>query len=204
MHFITNRPYEILSDGDTEKLHRLCKTETPCTVLAQYHMMASVAAVCRRGRGLPMDFKVVEVWERAGSLLERLVALWERSIRKTHLFLSERYILELLPDVRQAVLHVPSLMVAVDDSGSAVGFMGVDGTMLEMLFIDPDHCGKGIGRMLVEHAVERHRVERVDVNEQNPSALGFYQRMGFRIQSRSELDGQGRPFPILHMRLCGR
>lgn len=41
----------------------------------------------------------------------------------------------------------------------------------------------------------------VDVNEQNPDAVGFYRRMGFEIVGRLPLDGQGRPFPVLHMRL---
>ncbi|OAT53609.1 histone acetyltransferase [Providencia heimbachae ATCC 35613] len=41
----------------------------------------------------------------------------------------------------------------------------------------------------------------IDVNEQNPQAVGFYQHMGFSQYRRSELDGQGNPFPVLHMRL---
>jgi putative acetyltransferase len=41
----------------------------------------------------------------------------------------------------------------------------------------------------------------VDVNEQNPQGVGFYRHMGFEQVGRSELDGQGNPFPLLHMRL---
>jgi hypothetical protein len=41
----------------------------------------------------------------------------------------------------------------------------------------------------------------VDVNEQNEQALGFYLRMGFEVEGRSELDSTGKPFPLLHMRL---
>ena len=39
----------------------------------------------------------------------------------------------------------------------------------------------------------------VDVNEQNPQALAFYKRQGFRIVGRSAQDGQGMPYPLLHM-----
>ncbi|MGY0625916.1 MAG: GNAT family N-acetyltransferase, partial [Paraglaciecola chathamensis] len=42
---------------------------------------------------------------------------------------------------------------------------------------------------------------KVDVNEQNPKALGFYQRIGFKVVGRSELDGQGKPYPLLHLAL---
>ncbi|ENH9207696.1 GNAT family N-acetyltransferase, partial [Vibrio vulnificus] len=44
-------------------------------------------------------------------------------------------------------------------------------------------------------------VTKVDVNEQNPQAVGFYEHMGFKVVSRSPLDDMGKPFPILHMTL---
>lgn len=80
-----------------------------------------------------------------------------------------------------------------------VAFMGIGGDRLEMLFVDPDWRGGGIGRALVALATARRGVSRVDVNEQNPQAIGFYERMGFAVSGRSEIDGKGRPFPLLHM-----
>ncbi|WP_374755463.1 hypothetical protein [Runella slithyformis] len=47
-------------------------------------------------------------------------------------------------------------------------------------------------------------VQRVDVNEQNPQALGFYERMGFAVISRSALDGLGKPYPLLHLQLLDK
>ena len=44
-------------------------------------------------------------------------------------------------------------------------------------------------------------MKKVDVNEQNPDAVGFYKHVGFEVTSRSPLDGMGKPFPILHMAL---
>ncbi|ROS69598.1 acetyltransferase (GNAT) family protein [Vibrio crassostreae] len=55
--------------------------------------------------------------------------------------------------------------------------------------------------MLLQHAIEQLAATKVDVNEQNPQAVGFYQHMGFKIESRSPLDDMGKPFPILHMTL---
>lgn len=42
------------------------------------------------------------------------------------------------------------------------------------------------------------------MNEQNPQASGFYRHYGFVITGRSPLDGQGNPFPLLHMKLDKR
>ena len=38
------------------------------------------------------------------------------------------------------------------------------------------------------------------MNEQNPQGVGFYLHMGFEQTGRSELDGEGNPFPLLHMK----
>ena len=51
--------------------------------------------------------------------------------------------------------------------------------------------------------MERCGLERVTVNEQNPQAIGFYRHMGFQTYRRTECDQQGRPYPLLYMRLIG-
>ncbi|MFR6635260.1 MAG: GNAT family N-acetyltransferase [Alistipes onderdonkii] len=65
----------------------------------------------------------------------------------------------------------------------------------------PRNAGKGFGRQLVNHITRHCGVRRVDVNEQNPQAAGFYERMGFRTAGRDATDPSGRPYPILHMEL---
>jgi putative acetyltransferase len=69
-----------------------------------------------------------------------------------------------------------------------------------MLFVDPDLHGQGIGRALLVHAGRDHPVLELDVNEQNPAALGFYCAQGFVVTGRSATDDQGRAFPLLHLR----
>ena len=45
-----------------------------------------------------------------------------------------------------------------------------------------------------------HPVLTVNVNEQNASGAGFYQRLGFEVIGRSPVDDAGRPYPLLHLR----
>lgn len=68
-----------------------------------------------------------------------------------------------------------------------------------MLFVDARQRGHGIGTALLSFVVAEHGVTAVDVNEQNVQAVEFYRRRGFTVVGRSELDDQGRPYPILHM-----
>jgi len=72
---------------------------------------------------------------------------------------------------------------------------------LEMLFVDAAERGTGVGSALLAHAIAEQGVTRVDVNEQNASAAGFYAHRGFEVVSRSETDEAGRPYPLLHLRL---
>ena len=79
--------------------------------------------------------------------------------------------------------------------------MGVKEETLEMLFIAPEERGKGLGKRLILHGIEKYGVERLAVNEQNPKAKGFYEHMGFQVYKRTETDEQGDPYPLLYMRL---
>ena len=57
-----------------------------------------------------------------------------------------------------------------------------------------------VGTALVREAFAAG-VTEVVVNEQNLSARGFYEHVGFAVCGRSERDEQGGPFPILYMKL---
>lgn len=132
---------------------------------------------------------------------ERLVAVWESSVRATHLFLLESDIAALRPLLLNAYLPNLTVVVARDEDGVIHGFLGVDENRIEMLFVDDASRGKGVGKMLLQYAIAEFGVNEVDVNEQNPQGVAFYRHMGFRQVGRSERDGQGNPFPLLHMKL---
>lgn len=81
--------------------------------------------------------------------------------------------------------------------GGFAAFAGIDGDMLEMLFVAPKARGKGVGRQLVEYLVRERGIRQVDVNEQNAQAAGFYARLGFRVTGarRDRSVGQALPYP---------
>jgi len=93
---------------------------------------------------------------------------------------------------------MPDLRVAVE-GGVIRGFIAISGIFVAMLFVDSDAQGKGIGTALLEAAAADHDVVRVDVNEQNASGRAFYASRGFVEVSRSEVDDEGRPFPVLRL-----
>lgn len=144
---------------------------------------------------------LVLVQERTAELIEQLTNVWEESVKATHLFLSDSDIAEIKEFVPQALQDISKLIVAVNDNNKPVGFMGVEDEKVEMLFITPLERGKGIGRRFIDYGVKNFSIKEVTVNEQNPLAIGFYERMGFKVYKRTGCDEQGRPFPLWYMKL---
>ena len=129
--------------------------------------------------------------------------VWEASVRATHDFLREEDIQKMKPLVRDEYLHLVTPFGVRDAAGRISGFIGVAGNKIEMLFVHPDARGRGIGGQLLAYATANLGTDEVDVNEQNGQAVGFYLHAGFKVIGRSELDGQGQPFPLLHLKRAG-
>lgn len=134
--------------------------------------------------------------------MTKLLEIWEKSVQATHAFLSEEEILKIKEYVPGAICGVETLLVLFDKGeNSPLGFMGIEGKKIEMLFLSPDARGKGFGKRLVQRGIEIFSAEEVTVNEQNPKAKGFYEHLGFKTYKTSTTDEQGNPYPIAWMKL---
>ena len=159
------------------------------------------------GHGGELPFRGMEIRPARPEDLPRLVEIWEGAVRATHGFLTE-------DDIQSIRLQVEKMLPAAEGltvsclEGQPTGFMGLTPPRepggeaeIDMLFIHPQAQGRGLGTALIDFALNLHRPLRLSVNEQNPQARVFYENRGFVIIGRSPLDSQGRPFPLLHMRL---
>jgi putative acetyltransferase len=145
-----------------------------------------------------MPFEIKPAYE--SDYLE-IIEVWEASVRATHHFLQEENIQFFKPLILNEYLKAVQLWCVRNDNHAIVAFLGVAANNLEMLFIHPSARGIGIGKKLLQFSIQELKVNKVDVNEQNQQAVGFYTRLGFEIIGRSDTDGLGKPFPILHMEL---
>ncbi|KRN75663.1 hypothetical protein IV73_GL000156 [Weissella kandleri] len=127
-----------------------------------------------------------------------VIDIWDRSVKATHHFLSEEdkdFYQNIIPNFFEEV----ELMLWYDDE-ALIGFSGVDGQELVMLFLDPQFIGKHYGTRIIDWLKMNRNINSIDVNEQNENALKFYLKQGFEIDSRSEKDGFDKPYPILHLK----
>ncbi|SFB03189.1 putative acetyltransferase [Cohnella sp. OV330] len=131
--------------------------------------------------------------------------IWYRAVKLTHTFLTDEDITFYHRMLRNGALNQVEIWLELSDNNEPSGFIGLDGTKIEMLFVDPKYHRTGVGSRLINHAqsIKGCRLE-VDVNEQNENAYAFYKQLGFVQIGRSELDSSGRPFPLLHLALNER
>lgn len=147
-------------------------------------MLVAPALVLRQGRGAADS--------------EELTNVWRDSVEATHHFLSLEAIDRLEPLIRDE--HFPRLKIVVAErNGCILGFIGMDGQQVAMLFVADEVRSMGVGSSLLQWAKTQSPRLTLDVNEQNPRAAVFYAKRGFRPVSRSETDAQGMPHPLLHM-----
>lgn len=144
--------------------------------------------------------KIYEVQELDPCLLEKLLTIWEASVRATHLFLSDAEVKQIKEYVPQAFKSVEHLIIAQRENGEPAAFMGVAAHRLEMLFLSPQERGKGLGKQLLQYGIQNYKIQEVTVNEQNPAAVGFYEHFGFTTYKRTDYDEEGNPYPLLYMR----
>lgn len=145
--------------------------------------------------------KIIEVNGRSENLINEILEIWEDSVRATHLFLANEEIESIKKYVPQALKEVSHLIIMENDNSVPIAFMGIENTRLEMLFIKNSERRKGLGKELLRYGIENYNIDELTVNEQNTDAKKFYEYMGFKTYKRTELDEQGRPYPILHMKL---
>lgn len=145
--------------------------------------------------------KIIEVKDRNESIINKLIDVWEDSVKATHLFLSNKEINNIKKYVPDALKEVEHLIIIENENNSPSAFIGIEDTKLEMLFVKNTERGKGFGKELLNYGIENYHINELTVNEQNPSAREFYEHLGFKIYKRNEIDEQGNPYPILYMRL---
>ncbi|MGN7764918.1 acetyltransferase [Paenibacillus sp. 22594] len=131
---------------------------------------------------------------------DNLIDIWYKAVCRTHTFLTNEDIEFYHQMLQNGALNEVEIWLELNENEEPTGFIGLDGTKIEMLFVDPKYHGRGIGSRLIKHAEKLKGSNlQVDVNEQNDGAYTFYKRFGFVQIGRSELDSSGRPFPLLHL-----
>lgn len=131
---------------------------------------------------------------------KQIIAVWEKSVRATHKFVSPDDI-EYFKGIVATIDFNSFEVHCLTTDKKVIGFIGVADNSIAMLFLDPDFIGQGYGRKLILFSIDELKADKVEVNEQNYGAVAFYEQFGFATYERVEKDGEGKDYPILKMKL---
>ena len=132
----------------------------------------------------------------------RALQIWQRAVDDSHDFLAQADREAIAQEVAGFLPQAP-LVLAVDAADRPLGYMLLCEGHKEALYNDPASKGQAVGTQQVRWALRRHPQLTTDVNAQNLQAMAFYRALGFVETGRSPLDGQGRPYPLVHLRYPG-
>lgn len=136
--------------------------------------------------------------------MPRALEIWRAAVDATHGFLTPADRLDIDLMVAQDFLPHAQLWLIDDPHGRAAGFLVMDGSLIDALFVDPALHGRGYGTALLNHALALAPEATVEASEQAANALPFYEARGFVAVSRSETDPQGRPYPLVTLKFGGK
>lgn len=114
---------------------------------------------------------------------DALIAIWQSANAMAHPFLDAAFVAQVAKDMR--ALYLPNAETWVlENQGKLVGFIALIGDEIGGLFLEPAVHGQGLGRALVDHAVDLKGPLRVEVFEKNAIGRRFYDRYGFAETER--------------------
>jgi ribosomal protein S18 acetylase RimI-like enzyme len=133
---------------------------------------------------------------------KKLSGIWLDASLVAHPFIGESRLLEQRQLIEEKYLPNAETWVACC-MGEPVGFISLIDTFIGGIFVAPDQHGRGIGRKLITHAVDRKGELSLEVYTENEQAMRFYTALGFYEVSRRATDDEGFPFENARLRLKG-
>lgn len=115
--------------------------------------------------------------------LSDIMYIWLRSNTQAHAFIPESYWIEMMPEVEK-ILPLANIYVYWHGD-KIVGFIGLNGTHIEGIFVDPGYQSHGYGKELLNSIKTMSNTLTLNVYDKNTRAKSFYIREGFEIIEES-------------------
>lgn len=130
---------------------------------------------------------------------DALVTAWRAASVVAHPFLTPDFLDAEVESIRDIYLPAAETWVATED-GTVIGILSLMGSEIGALFVHPKFWGRGIGRALLEKAIELRGSLTLDVFEENEIGRAFYAHLGF-VATGQELHAEtGKA--VVHMQLA--
>lgn len=112
--------------------------------------------------------------------MDAVLRIWLDASIIAHDFIDSSYWTSKVEDMR--TLYIPAAQTQVYDDGQIRGFFCLHEQSLAALFVAPEDQGKGIGRQLMQRAIELAPNLDLTVYRKNRKTIRFYEQCGFSVQ----------------------
>ncbi len=124
--------------------------------------------------------------------LKDVMSAWENASKIAHPFLPKEFQSQVRKDIPELYLpNADTWVVEVDDQ--VVGFIALMGNEIGAIFLQPEHQGKKIGKLMMDKAQELHGDLEVEVFEKNSFGRHFYSQYGFALTEEKIHGPTGEP-----------
>ncbi|MEV9616206.1 N-acetyltransferase [Aliarcobacter butzleri] len=128
--------------------------------------------------------------------INQLLQIWLEVNIKTHNFIPKEYWEEQYDNVKELLPN--SEIYVYEENEKTVAFVGVIENYIAGIFVSFSFQSKGIGKKLLDYIKEFKKELSLNVYVKNISAIKFYQREGFIINSQN-IDEETKEQQILMM-----
>ncbi len=122
--------------------------------------------------------------------LECVLSSWENASRIAHPFLTENFLAQERKNIPE--LYLPNADTWVIDIDNIVaGFIALIGNEVGAIFLQPEHQGKKLGKLMMDKAQELQGDIEVEVFKKNTIGRNFYAQYGFKLMKEKLHEATG-------------
>ena len=109
-----------------------------------------------------------------------VLSSWENASKIAHPFLKEDFLAQERKSIPELFLPNADTWV-VDVDNQVVGFIALIGNEVGAIFLQPEHHGNKMGKLMMDKAQELHGDLEAEVFEKNSIGRNFYAQYGFKL-----------------------
>ncbi len=123
--------------------------------------------------------------------IDNIMNIWLKSTIKAHDFINKEYWENSYDTVKTVYIPIAETLVYEDNEGIK-GFISIiNNEFIGALFVDVAFQGNGIGKNLINYAMDKYNELTLAVYKENKKSVEFYINRGFKIIKEQVNDDSG-------------
>lgn len=123
--------------------------------------------------------------------IDKIMSIWLESTIKAHDFISKEYWENNYNTVKDVYIPMAETFV-YEDEEVIKGFISIiNKEFIGALFVSTDCQGSGIGKQLIDHAIDKYKKLSLAVYKDNKKSVEFYINRGFKILEEQANEDSG-------------